>query len=728
MKSLIPSFFIFFFLVNITTAQTIVNSRSSVLQPGGYPISGNAFLEEFDNGTLQLRLDNDFSTTVGPDVRIFLSDDPISIRNGVEIADIGVARGGINHFQGAITFDVPSNVRIDQFDYIVFFCVDFGRHWASGNFGRTESNVEEEIPVAFECQRTVAATTNWTTAVTICENDGESDVIPLFNTLMIPAGDNYAYIITDENNQIEKVLFEDSYNFEGTGVGINRVFGISYDGTLNYTIGRPLTTITAEGCAILSSNAIFLTVTKEDCTPAFECQETIAATTNWATEITICENDGVADSIPLLNTLMISAGDNYAYIITDENNQIEKVIFEDSYDFDSTGVGINRVFGISYDDTLNYTIGSPLTTIIAEGCAILSDTTIFLTVTKVDCDASTEEEEEIVEDIDLDGFTDAEDCDDNNAQVNPNQTEIPYNGIDDDCNAATLDDDLDQDGFGITDDCDDRNSDIYPGASEVLDNGVDEDCNGQDDTAEVDNEEQDEQIEEEENQDEQTEAEDETLTIGNCVPISGILTTTSISDNNAYIYTPQPNGEIDNQFRYRPNGSTTWELTDISTLYFRYLSDLLPGTEYEFQVNQACGDGTFSEFSASTFFTTTGVAQDGGRNSNDTANKTVSSFQSTDATKPIAYSVFQQLSMPKATTIQVAPNPVFNELVFNIEQASPADAILRIYSISGQLTKELALEQAVVKTTIDVSNLESGLYLLEYRTSELRKTTKFVKR
>jgi len=82
---------------------------------------------------------------------------------------------------------------------------------------------------------------------------------------MIPPGDNYAYIITDENNRIEKVLLESSYDFEGTGFGINRVFGISYDGTLNYSVGSPLTSITADGCAILSDNSTFLTIAKEIC-------------------------------------------------------------------------------------------------------------------------------------------------------------------------------------------------------------------------------------------------------------------------------------------------------------------------------------------------------------------------------------------------------------------------------------------------------------------------------
>jgi len=42
------------------------------------------------------------------------------------------------------------------------------------------------------------------------------------------------------------------------------------------------------------------------------------------------------------------------------------------------------------------------------------------------------------DDLDQDGFVLAEDCDDTNAQINSAQAEIPYNGLDDDCNATTL--------------------------------------------------------------------------------------------------------------------------------------------------------------------------------------------------------------------------------------------------------------------------------------------------
>jgi len=88
--------------------------------------------------------------------------------------------------------------------------------------------------------------------------------------------------------------------------------------------------------------------------------------------------------------------------------------------------------------------------------------------------------EEALNDNDGDGFTSDLDCDDENPNVNPDQTEEPYNGIDDDCDPTTLDDDLDQDGFVMADDCDDNNSEINPDATEIPNNGIDEDCDGMD--------------------------------------------------------------------------------------------------------------------------------------------------------------------------------------------------------------------------------------------------------
>ncbi|MBN2800854.1 MAG: putative metal-binding motif-containing protein [Deltaproteobacteria bacterium] len=89
-----------------------------------------------------------------------------------------------------------------------------------------------------------------------------------------------------------------------------------------------------------------------------------------------------------------------------------------------------------------------------------------------DCNASTTDD-----DLDGDGYApEAGDCDDGDASVNPGASEIPYNGEDDDCSSATKDDDLDGDGYAHATDCDDTNAAVHPGATEVPYDGKDNDC------------------------------------------------------------------------------------------------------------------------------------------------------------------------------------------------------------------------------------------------------------
>jgi hypothetical protein len=81
-------------------------------------------------------------------------------------------------------------------------------------------------------------------------------------------------------------------------------------------------------------------------------------------------------------------------------------------------------------------------------------------------------------DIDEDGWPQEEDCNDLHPGVNPDAEEVPYNDLDDDCDASTPDDDLDEDGYLLDEDCDDLNADVSPEAEEVCGDGLDNDCDG----------------------------------------------------------------------------------------------------------------------------------------------------------------------------------------------------------------------------------------------------------
>ncbi len=75
----------------------------------------------------------------------------------------------------------------------------------------------------------------------------------------------------------------------------------------------------------------------------------------------------------------------------------------------------------------------------------------------------------------------SDDCDDTDSTVKPGGTEVPYDGIDNDCDQGDL---VDVDGDGEPregyggSDCDDSLASVNPGAQEVC-NGIDDDCNGQ---------------------------------------------------------------------------------------------------------------------------------------------------------------------------------------------------------------------------------------------------------
>jgi len=86
-------------------------------------------------------------------------------------------------------------------------------------------------------------------------------------------------------------------------------------------------------------------------------------------------------------------------------------------------------------------------------------------------------------DLDNDGYSaiscGGSDCDDADDRVHPNAVDVPYDGVDDDCDGADLCD-VDGDGFDAVEcagaDCADLDGQVHPDAVEVPRDGIDNDC------------------------------------------------------------------------------------------------------------------------------------------------------------------------------------------------------------------------------------------------------------
>lgn len=108
-------------LIEVTENETIVesNDRGGQLQTtSSYVLEGSFSLIE-ENGQLLLQLEDDYKASSSlPGLYVYLTNNPSTINNAVEISKVTI-------FEGAHAYELPSDVALDSYNYVLYFCKPF---------------------------------------------------------------------------------------------------------------------------------------------------------------------------------------------------------------------------------------------------------------------------------------------------------------------------------------------------------------------------------------------------------------------------------------------------------------------------------------------------------------------------------------------------------------------------------------------------------------------------
>ncbi|MCB9275579.1 MAG: T9SS type A sorting domain-containing protein [Lewinellaceae bacterium] len=257
------------------------------------------------------------------------------------------------------------NLRVWAFSFLGTPTVHLGEDATTAQLATLCWNLTNNyIPVInFVPDAGAVSTVDGNTSAFVCTGDGTPDVLEFTNTST--AGQQYAYLITDENNVIIDIASGSSYDFEGSAEGVYRVWGLAHGGNIEAMVGDTVGVSQLAGdCYGVSENFIEVTSSQPD--------GGTVELSNGTASTTICVEDGVADVLSF--THQSAATTAYVYLITDENNTIIEVVDTDNYDFESPGSGEWRVWGLSYTGNLLAAPGQDAgTATLSSDCFDLSD-------------------------------------------------------------------------------------------------------------------------------------------------------------------------------------------------------------------------------------------------------------------------------------------------------------------------------------------------------------------
>jgi len=181
---------------------------------------------------------------------------------------------------------------------------------------------------------------------------------------------NYVYLVTDTNDDIIQIIEDGQVDPAELPAGLCRIYGLSYAGALQATVGLNVRTDQlASACFDLSDNAYELFKTLPEA-------GRISLTTGESSAL-ICEGLGQIDfrlngNDPLSST---------AFILTGKNNVVTRRLSTNQLDASTLNQGKYRIYGVSFTGTLDVEIGAPIESALAAvECFDRTDNFVSLTI------------------------------------------------------------------------------------------------------------------------------------------------------------------------------------------------------------------------------------------------------------------------------------------------------------------------------------------------------------
>lgn len=174
----------------------------------------------------------------------------------------------------------------------------------------------------------------------------------------------YQYIVTDTAGTILALPAADSFDFSAIEPMTSRVYGVAYTGDLSIAPGDQLDPekSLASGCFSLSDNFIAVRQVVPN-----GGQLRFA---NGASDLSVCTE---AAGVVRMETQEDSFGP-YAYFVTDRNDLVVDVFFEEQIDLSSFLPGSYRIYGAAYTGELQVQVGDDILSVaISDQCFDLSE-------------------------------------------------------------------------------------------------------------------------------------------------------------------------------------------------------------------------------------------------------------------------------------------------------------------------------------------------------------------